>query len=168
MNPFLKPLRLLAQALAALDGPRPMAAGLALGLAVGLIPKSSLLAQLGLLVLACLQVNLAAAYGAAALVSLAAPLADPLAHAVGSGLLVKAGFLKPVWTALYNLPLVPWTGFNNTVTMGWLVLAAVAAYPAYRAALPLCERYAATWSARVRALPVVKLLLGAEWGAKLG
>lgn len=165
--PLLRPLRYLAQALAAVDSPRQLAAGLALGFALGLIPKTSLLAPLGLIVLAALQVNLAAAYGAAALASLCAPLADPVAHALGRVLLVKAAFLTPLWTALYNLPLVPWTGFNNTVTLGWTVLGALSAYPLYRAALPWCERYRETVGAKLRRFKLVQLLLGADLGSKV-
>lgn len=165
--PLLKPLRFLAKALVAVDSPSQLAAGLALGFALGLIPKTSLLASLGLIVIAALQVNLAAAYGAAALASLAGPLADPLAHAVGKALLMKAAFLTPLWTALYNLPLVPWTGFNNTVTLGWTVLGALLSYPLYRAALPWCERYRDSVGARLRRFKVVQLLLGADLGSKV-
>ena len=35
--------------------------------------------------------------------------------------------LRPLWTSLYNTPLVPYTNFNNTIVLGsvvaWLVLA---------------------------------------------
>lgn len=167
MSFLLKPLRLLAKALAGLDSPRQLAAGLALGFAAGLVPKTSLLAPLGLVVLCAVQVNLAAAYAAAALASLLALPLDPLAHAVGDALLVKAAFLKPLWTALTNMPVVPWTGFNNTVTLGWAVLGAAAAYPLYRALLGPCERYAPALGARLKRFKAVQLLLGAELGAKL-
>ncbi|TBR23380.1 TIGR03546 family protein [bacterium] len=167
MSFLLKPLRLLAKALAALDSPEQLAAGLALGFSVGLIPKTSLLAALGLTLLCALQVNLAAAYAAAALASAAALPADPLAHAVGNALLVKAAFLRPLWTALYNLPVVPWTGFNNTVTLGWTVLGLLAAYPLYRALLGPCRTYAPALGSRLKRFKAVQLLLGAEVGAKL-
>lgn len=167
MTAFLKPLRLLAKALAALDSPKQLAAGLALGFAVGLVPKTSLLAHLGLIVLCAIQVNLAAAYAAAALASLAAFPVDPLAHVVGEALLVRAAFLKPLWTALYNLPVVPWTGFNNTVTLGWAVLGTALAYPLYRVLLGPCERHAPALGARLKTFKVVQLLLGAEVGEKL-
>lgn len=166
MTFFLKPLRLLAKALAALDSPKQLAAGLALGFAVGLIPKTSLLAALGLILLCAIQVNLAAAYAAAALASLVSLPIDPLAHAVGDALLVKASFLRPLWTALYNMPVVPWTGFNNTVTLGWVVLGVAAAYPLYRLCLGPCERYAPALGARLKRFKIVQLLLGAEVGAK--
>ena len=167
MSLLLKPLRFLAKALAGLDSPRQLAAGLALGFAVGLVPKTSLLAQLGLIVLCAVQVNLAAAYGAAALASLASLPADPLAHQVGQALLVKAAFLRPLWTALYNMPVVPWTDFNNTVTLGWAVLGAALVYPLYRVLLGPCERHAPALGARLKRFKAVQLLLGAELGAKL-
>lgn len=166
MTFFLKPLRLLAKALAALDSPKQLAAGLALGFAVGLVPKTSILPALGLVFLAAVQVNLAAAYAAAALASLLALPADPLAHVVGDALLVRAEFLRPLWTALYNLPVVPWTGFNNTVTLGWVVLGLAAAYPLYRLGLGPCERHAPAFGARLKRFKIVQLLLGAEVGSK--
>ena len=45
---------------------------------------------------------------------------DPLFHKTGLFLL-KASFLKPIWTFFYNLPLFRWSGFNNTIVMGSLV-----------------------------------------------
>ena len=150
MTPLLKSLRYLTRALVEFDGPPHLAAGFALGLAVGLIPKTSLLAKLGLVAISAVKVNMAAAYLAMTAASALAPLADPLAHAVGHLLLVKAAFLKPLWTRAYNMPIVPWTGFYNTVTLGWTVLGAALAYPAYRVSLPIIERHKKDWAERLR------------------
>ncbi len=49
---------------------------------------------------------------------------DPLFHKTGLFLL-KASFLKPLWTFFYNLPFFRWSGFNNTIVMGSLVWGAV-------------------------------------------
>ena len=44
----------------------------------------------------------------------------------GRSSLLTAPSLRPLWTTCYNMPLVPYTNFNNTVVLeslvGWLVL----------------------------------------------
>ncbi|MFH1724999.1 MAG: TIGR03546 family protein [Elusimicrobiota bacterium] len=166
--PLLKPIRYLVKALVAQDSARQLAAGFAIGMAVGLIPKTSLLFHLGLVLLCMTQVNLAAGYCAAAVFGLASPVFDPLFHAIGALLLVKAAFLKPLWTALYNLPVVPWTAFNNTVVLGSSLVGAALAYPVYRLTVPVFEKYRQKVGAKLREMKVVQLLLGAQVAGKLG
>ncbi|HAH05133.1 MAG TPA: hypothetical protein DCM05_01190 [Elusimicrobia bacterium] len=162
------PLRYLAKAFVGHDTPRQMAAGFALGLLAGLVPKASLLSQLVLALIAATQVSLAAGYGAAALASLLSPLLDPLTHRLGWLLLVDAEGLAPLWAWLYDLPIVPWTGFNNTVTLGSFVLGLALAFPAYKLSEPVFAKYQASWGARIRKLKLVELLLGAELAGKAG
>jgi len=165
---MLRLVRNLVKALVAEDTPQQLAAGLALGMAAGLIPKSSLFAHLGLMLVCMLQVNLAAGLASAALFSIVSPLLDPVTHALGGLFLVKLGFLAPVWTFLYNVPVLPWTRFNNTVVLGSLLLGTALVYPAYLAAIPLCEKYRETAAVRLRKLKLVKILLGADLAGKLG
>lgn len=42
---------------------------------------------------------------------------DPLFHIVG-GSVLELGFLAPLWKLLYQMPIVPFTLFNNSVVMG--------------------------------------------------
>lgn len=158
---LLRPLRLLAKALAAEDSPRRISAGFALGMLAGLVPKSSLLSQAALLLLALLNVNLAAGYAAAALFSLLSPLIDPLTHRIGRSLL-EAKALHPLWNSFYNAPILPWTRFNNTVVLGSFLLGLALAYPLYRAGTPLFARYQERYGVRIRKWKLVQLLLGAE------
>ncbi|MFA6091931.1 MAG: TIGR03546 family protein [Elusimicrobiota bacterium] len=159
---LLKPLRYLAQALAAQDSPRRLAAGFALGAFAGLIPKSSLFAQIALMLIAALQVNAAAGYCSAALFSLLAPVLDPLTHRIGLFFLTGIPALGPLWTRLYNLPVAPWTGFNNTVTLGSVIVGAIVLYPFYKLMTPVFARYSETLGARIRRFKVTQLLLGAD------
>ncbi len=39
--------------------------------------------------------------------------------------LLNLSFLKPLWTFFYNIPFFRWSGFNNTIVMGSLVLGIV-------------------------------------------
>ena len=140
MNPF----KLLRGALAALAGrtePRELAAAVALGMSLALIPKANLLAQLLLALLFILKINTGLALASSAAFLLATPLTDPLADAIGYLLLVKAGWLTPFWTRLYDLPVVPWTSFNNTLVLGNAVLAALLFIPVYLAARAGITRY---------------------------
>ncbi|MBI4349211.1 MAG: TIGR03546 family protein [Elusimicrobia bacterium] len=163
---MLRLFRMLAVALAAQDSPKQLAAGFALGAAAGLVPKTSLLSHLLLVGLAASQANFGAGFVAAALFALVGSLLDPLAHPIGNFLLTRE-FLKPLWTLLYNLPVVPWTEFNNTVVLGWFVLACAFAWPLYRAMIPAFEKYSEKYGERLRKLKVVQLLLGADVASKL-
>ena len=158
-------LRTIAQALAAQDSPKQLAAGFALGAAVGLIPKASLLAQLLLILLTASEASMAT--GALAMVIFAALgyLLDPVLHPIGAFLLGQAA-LHGLWTWLYNLPIVPWTEFNNTVVLGAFVFSAAIAYPLYRAMIPAFEKYGATIGAHIRRFKVMQLLLGANVASK--
>lgn len=163
---LLRPVRYLAKALVAQESSRQLAAGLALGVMVGLVPKGNLTAVVLAMVLFALRVNLGTGLLSAFVVSLAAPWLDPLSHAIGYALLTF-GPLEPVWARLYDLPLVPWTAFNNTVVLGSFVLGAALAYPVYRASEPIFARYQPTIAARLLRFRPVQVLLGIQLAGHL-
>jgi uncharacterized protein (TIGR03546 family) len=120
------------------DSPRQLALGLAFGVVLGLTPKGNLLALLVGMLLFSFRVNLQMGMLTGLGVSFIAALFDPVTERIGYGLLT-APPLRSTWTALYNLPLVPWTGFNNTVVLGSFVLGWMLFYPAYRVSLPVFQ-----------------------------
>jgi len=69
---------------------------------------------------------------------------DPLFDLVGRWLLLDTPALTPLWTAWYNLPVLPLTNFNNTVVLGSLLSWAVLALPIYFLARWGVGRYRAT------------------------
>lgn len=155
----MNPLSLLAALARTLQGgqdPRHLAAGFALGAAWGLVPKGNMTSVVFLLLFVFFQVDKPIALVTAFLFSFIGWLVDPVAHALGYALLVKAAFLKPFWTALYGLPLLPLTKFNNTVVLGNLVIGAVLFAPLYAVGKRGAEAYAATWGKRVSNMPLVK------------
>ena len=85
-------------------------------------------------------------------------LLDPLSHRIGLGLL-HLTWLRPVWTWLYNLPLAPWTSFNNTVVLGSLVLGLALLYPLYRVAEPLAAWALPRTVEKLSKYPVARMLL---------
>jgi uncharacterized protein (TIGR03546 family) len=132
------------------DGtPGQVAAGIALGSALGLTP----LMNLHNLFVFALIVVLNVSFGGGMLGwMLFVPLGfllDPVFHAIGLGLL-EAPSLRPMWTDWYNTPLVPYTNFNNTVVLGSVVGWAVLLVPIYFAARWGVARYRATIGERVR------------------
>jgi uncharacterized protein (TIGR03546 family) len=127
----LRPLRFLLRAFTDQSTPHELALGFALGAAVGLMPKDNLLAAGLMTVLAASRVNLGMAAVSALLFSWVAVLTDPLTHSLGMVLLGHDA-LTPFWSRLADLPVVPWTRFNNTVVLGSFVLGLVLLYPLYR------------------------------------
>ena len=132
------------------DGtPGQVAAGMALGAALGLTP----LMNVHNLIIFSLIVLLNVSFGGGMLGwALFVPLGfllDPVFDRIGVSLL-QAPSLRSLWTSWYNTPLVPYTNFNNTVVLGSVVGWLVLAVPIFFAARWGIARYRATIGERVR------------------
>ena len=146
---LLKLIQSIIKTLHSAGTPGQVAAGMALGSALGLTPLMSL----HNLVVFSLLVLLNVSFGGGMLGwMLFVPfgfLLDPVFDGIGLRLLTAPG-LRPLWTDLTNTPIVPYTNFNNTVVLGsfvgWLVLAV----PIFFAARYGVEKYRATIGERVR------------------
>lgn len=122
-------LRLLQKLIRTLnsDGtPGQVATGIALGAAFGLTPLLNLHNLLILAVVVVFNVSLPAAMLGWLLFTPVGFLLDPAFDSVGFALLGGTSVLVPAWTALYNVPVVPLSNYNNTVVLGssigWVVL----------------------------------------------
>jgi len=107
-----------------------MAAGFALGAALGLTPLLSLHNLLFLATPIVLRLPIGTflfAWIAAIPVGF---LLDPAFHGLGSALL-SSEFLETLWTQASNTPLLALTQLNNTVTLGSLVFWAAASIPLF-------------------------------------
>jgi uncharacterized protein (TIGR03546 family) len=132
------------------DGtPGQVAAGIALGSALGLTPLVNVhnLVVFGLIVV--LNVSFGGGMLGWALFVPIGFIFDPVFDGIGRSLL-HAPALRGLWTAWYNTPLVPYTNFNNTVVLGSLVAWMVLAVPIFFAARYGVARYRATIGERVR------------------
>ena len=163
---MLRPFRLFFKALVVDATPGQMALGLALGVLVGLVPKGNLLA-IGLMMLMCsLRVNLGVGLATVFATSWIGVLLDPISHRIGEFLL-KNESLRPLWEAMYDTMLLPWTDFNNTVVLGSFSMGAAAFVPLYFLSKPvfgvLTPRLV-TWAQRFR---LVSLLWGGELTGKV-
>lgn len=167
LNLFLRPVRILAQALIGNDSPRQTAWGVALGMLVGLLPKGSLLVVVLAMLLCALQVNRAAGLLGMGLFSYVGAALDGFAHRLGSLLLTWAPG-QNVFAWIYDQPLGPFWGLTNTVVLGQLVIGIYLFYPTYRTALAATNYFQPRIRDRLMKYRVIRWLKGAEVGAQWG
>jgi uncharacterized protein (TIGR03546 family) len=127
---ILKFLQSLIKALNSDGTPAQVAAGMALGLCLGLSPIASLH---NLLVVAIAMLTTVSFPGFMLGWFVAVPFGfalDPLFHRVGMSLLMSDG-LAPFFTWVVNTPVVALSRLNNSIVLGSLVSWLVAIVPAY-------------------------------------
>jgi uncharacterized protein (TIGR03546 family) len=139
LSQFVRLLRHSIAALIASDSPRQLAAGIALGMVLGLVPKGNLIALSLCVLVFSLRVNTSLALVAAVAFSWAGAILDPFADKLGLQVLSVAS-VQATYASVFNLPLGPWIGFNNTVVMGSLLIGLYLAYPVYWVSLVVSER----------------------------
>ena len=98
-------------------GTNQIAAGLACGIALGFSPILSLQGLLILVIILFFRVQAGAAFIAAFFFKFVAWFLDPAFHSLGTRIL-EAENLRPIFVTLYNLPIIPFTRFNNSIVMG--------------------------------------------------
>ncbi|MBU2573737.1 MAG: TIGR03546 family protein [Elusimicrobia bacterium] len=160
MNP-LSIIRQFIKGLTAETDPRQIGGGIALGFLIGLLPKANLTAQLLLVLLMALRVNLPMALMTMLAMTFINPLVDKLTDPIGYYLLSSQA-LYPLWTKLYNMPILPWTGFNNTVLLGGLVFGLVFMFPVYLAGKKFGVYYNETFKEKIMSSKTVKAMK-ASW-----
>jgi uncharacterized protein (TIGR03546 family) len=138
---FLKLLQSLVKALNSEGTPGQVAAGIALGAALGVTP----LMNVHNLVLFALALILNVSFpgvmlGWAAFVPVGFAL-DPVFDAIGRLLLQGTPPLVPLWTWAYNTPIVALTNFNNTIVLGSVVFWLAAFLPIFFAGRWLIAKY---------------------------
>jgi uncharacterized protein (TIGR03546 family) len=111
--------------------PAQIAGGFTLGMFLGFMPLLNLYSLFIFLVLLLLNVNLSMAVFGFTFFGLFSFLLDSVFHDIGYYLLVSVPALKAFWTTLYNIPLFPFTRFNNTVVLGSLISALILSIPLF-------------------------------------
>lgn len=130
-------------------GHNSLAAGIAAGFILGMSPMLSLQGILVFLCIFIFRIQMGAAFIAAFFFAFIAWLLDPAFHALGSAIL-ETSSLQPLFTAMYNMPFVPLTRFNNSIVMGAGVLAIVLSPVIYFVSLFLIMKYRETVVARFK------------------
>lgn len=128
---WLKIVKSIMTTLHSSVSPNQIAGGCVLGMLLGLLPAKTLLTVFLAVIVLILNVNIGSAMLVATLTALVAFFLDPLFHATGHFLLVKSAGLTPLWTKLYNMPLIPFTRFNNTVVLGSLAVGLLLSGPVF-------------------------------------
>jgi uncharacterized protein (TIGR03546 family) len=94
-----------------------LASGITCGFILGMTPVLSLHSLLVFMFILFFRVQVGAAFLAAFFFKFSAFLLDPIFHQTGTYVL-ELQSLKSLFTTLYNLPIIPFTRFNNTIVMG--------------------------------------------------
>lgn len=122
MTLLFKQLFALIKLLNSETGHNQIAAGLAAGFILGMSPALSLQGILVFLCLFLFRIQMGMAFLSAFFFAFIAWILDPVFHAFGRFLL-ELPALQGIWTTLYNMPLMPYTRFNNSIVMGSGVVA---------------------------------------------
>ena len=145
--------------------PGQISGGVVIGTFVGLVPFNWLYSLTVGSLLYFLNVNGGMGFIAIFLVGFVAFLIDPIAHSIGSFLLMDVGFLKPLWTLIYNVPILPFAKLNNTVTLGSIVVAAIVAFPIYIIVKKLVTKYRTVVMVRIQNLRIMKVLSASKFAS---
>ena len=132
----IKQLLSLKKALTGRANPSELAWGLALGLAIGLVPKGNLVSIILIGLLVSLRVNHGMAALSAVMTSFLAIRFDPWTHQLGADIL-QSQRVRETMERWWDAPLVPWTDLNNTVVMGSTVIGLVSVVPTYLISMPI-------------------------------
>jgi len=107
--------------------PDQIAWGFALGAILGLVPNMFMKIVL-FVVIMLFRVNITAALIGCSLYAIVSYPLDCLFDIIGYSIL-NISFLNSFYTWLYNLPVVPFTHFNNTIVMGSLIVGIILIVP---------------------------------------
>lgn len=120
--------------------PSELASGIAFGFWLALIPGGNLLWTALFIIAFLLKHNLAALLFSTGLFKLVIPLADTLLDSLG-GWILQIPALQGFFTNLYNIPLLPYSNFNNTIVMGGFIAGILCWIPVYFIFLNLVKIY---------------------------
>jgi uncharacterized protein (TIGR03546 family) len=165
MSFLLKPFRQFAGAMLGNDSPRQLATGVTLGMMLGLVPKGNLIAVAIGVLLFGLKVNRSVGLAVAMLFTAIGSAGDGFTHKLGKRVL-ETPWLQSNFATIYDQPLGPWLGFNNTVVMGSLLLAIYLSYPCYWFSRFAFEAWQPRAAGLLRRYRVTRVLLGLQLTTK--
>ncbi|WP_408098630.1 TIGR03546 family protein [Peredibacter sp. HCB2-198] len=121
MGLILKQLFAFIKLLNSDTGNISLAMGMTCGFILGMTPVLSLHSLLIFLILFFFRIQIGAAFVAAFFFKFIAFLLDPAFDFVGQKVL-EMDSLQGLFTTLYNMPIIPFTRFNNSIVMGSAVV----------------------------------------------
>lgn len=138
-------------------GTNQIAAGIAVGFILGMTPALSLQSLLVFLLMFLFRIQIGAAFISAFFFAFLAYLLDPVFHMVGAWAL-EIQSMKGIYTTLYNMPIVPFSRFNNTIVMGSGIVAFLLSPIVFLFARVLVVKYRVTVVERIKGTKVWKAL----------
>ena len=157
---FLEYWKSLRTKVRGFDTSRQLALGVAIGMMVGLVPKDSLFFYLFGVVLILSTSNLLTGAISAFFFSWVALLLDPVTNALGHFFLTIDS-LSQTFAQFSDLPLAPWTRFENTVVTGSILLGLIMVIPTYAISKMIFERYGQALAKTFTSSAVGRWLTGA-------
>lgn len=162
MTILIKQLLNLIKMLHSENGTVQIAWGLTLGAFLGFSPFFSLQTFLVLFILFFFRVQFGAAFLSAFVFKFVAFLIDPWANSLGQWALEQES-LRPLWTTLYNIPIVPYTRFNNSIVMGSFLVALILSPFLYFMFIILVKKYRTTVALRFEHSKAFKAVKGSKF-----
>ncbi len=138
------------------ESPKQIAAGFAFGAWIGLMPVQGLIPLTFGLLSFLINVNLGFLAIGTLIYKFLAFAIDPIANQLGYYFLTKVPSLEPFWTTLYNLPIVPYTRFNNTIVLGSFTIGFLLLVPNYFLGKWFVKYYRANFREKVQQFKLVK------------
>ena len=155
-------IKYIAKLIVALNsnlGKSQIAAGFSWGLLLGLIPMGNVFWVVLFVVSFFFKHHHASKLLAMAIIKLISPAVAPLVDIVGWEVL-HIDVLLPLFTSLYNMPLVPFTRFNNTLVAGGLVSGIILWLPVYYLVTLMIPIYRNKIAPKIRENKLVKSIKG--------
>lgn len=121
MTVILKQIFSIIKLLNSETGHNQIAAGISAGFILGMTPSFSLQSLLVFFCIFFFRIQAGMAFLSAFFFAFIAWALDPLFHTIGSFFL-EMPILQSTWTKLYNIPIVPWTRFNNSIVLGSAII----------------------------------------------
>lgn len=138
-------------------GTNQIASGIACGLILGFAPALSLQTLLVIALLFFFRIQIGAATIFAFFFSLVAWILDPVSHQIGTAVLEMES-LKPLFTEMYNMPIIPLTRFYNSIVMGSAVLSILLSPFVFLASRILIQKYRELILARLQQTKLWKIV----------
>ena len=139
-----------------------LAAGLACGIILGFAPFFSLQTILVFILIFFFRIQMGAAFLSAFFFKFIAFLFDPVADILGQKVL-ETEALRPLFVKLYNMPIIPFTRFNDSIVMGSLVVSVILTIPGFFLFRQLIDKYRETVVARVRQTKLWKAITATKF-----
>ena len=159
---FIKLIKLLN----ANENPAQLAGALVLSMVLALTPFWDFHNLIVILLVCMLRINLFVLFLSFPVWSGIAWIIDPYSASLGEALLLSES-MNGLWTSLYQNDLFRLAHFNNTLTLGSILLSAILALPVYFVSVLLIKRYRDTFIARVERMRIVQALKATTWYQRL-